>query len=244
MWGLRDNPVGRQSGVMSIRVALLDDNEPFRRQLTQRLAFFPQIEIVFSAATAHEFFELLGQQEAPPDVALVDIELPDVSGIEVAACLAREHEAIGALMLTVFEEPRTILAAIQAGAAGYLLKDSPAETIANAIAEVHEGGVPLSRPVARNVLHLLSQAPPSTATDTAPAPDPAGTLSAREVELLEQIVQGDTESAIAKRLCISPHTVRTHVKNIYRKLRVNSRAAAVRVAYEQQLLDSNTRFRR
>ncbi len=222
---------------MRIRVALLDDNAAFQNQLTERLSFFPQIEIAFSANTVEDFFEMLGRQEDPPVVALIDIGLGDSSGIEVAARLAREHAAIGALMLTVFEEPGTILAAIQAGAAGYLLKDAPAETIVSAIVEVRDGGVPLSRPVARQVLRLLGTAAPASPGASAPPAEAARALSKREVELLEQIVQGDTEAQIADRLCISPHTVRTHVKNIYRKLRVGSRAAAVRVAYERRLLD-------
>lgn len=222
---------------MPIRVALLDDNERFRSQSVQRLAFFPQIQLVFHAGTADEFFSLLHDSRAKPEVALLDIGLPGTSGIDVAARLTQEHPEIGALMLTVFEQPDKILAAIQAGASGYLLKDASADAIVEAIVEVHQGGVPLSRPVARHVLRLMGQRPAETPKTPASDSGSADTLSPREIELLEQIVGGDTEAVIADRLCISPHTVRTHVKNIYRKLRVRSRAAAVRLAFEQRLLD-------
>lgn len=224
---------------MRVRVALLEDNEAFRQRLVQRLEFFPRVEVLFHVETAREFFARLEAGDLAPDVALVDIGLPGASGIDVARRLAEERPAMGVLMLTVFDDPETILAAIQAGAAGYLLKDAAAEEIVEAIVEVHAGGVPLSRPVARQVLHLMRQterAPAGRPTGAAGTPE-AEALSPREIELLEQIVRGDTEAQIADRLCISPHTVRTHVKNIYRKLRVRSRAAAVRTAYERRLLD-------
>jgi len=220
------------------RVALLDDNERFRSQLARRLSFFSRIDLLFHAGSAEEFFRLLDDAAAAPDVALLDIGLPGTSGIQVAAQLAHQHPDIGILMLTVFEEPDKIVAAIRAGASGYLLKDTPAEALVEAIVELQQGGVPLSRPVARHVLRLMAAR--TAARKTVPAPEPGNELSPREIELLERIVQGDTEAEIAERLCISPHTVRTHVKNIYRKLRVRSRAAAVRLAYEQQLLDRDS----
>lgn len=238
---------------MSIRVALVEDNERFLSRLIERLAYFDDIEVLYGVGSAEALFDRLGA-EPRPDVLLVDIGLPGASGIEVVSRLAGQEPEIGALMLTVFEEPDKILAAIQAGAAGYLLKDAPAERIAAAIREVHEGGAPLSRPVARHVLRLLGRVPAGRTGDSGGLPVEGATggashdespLSTREIELLEQIVAGGTEAEIADRLCISPHTVRTHVKNIYRKLRVNSRAAAVRVAYERGLTSPrNTRNRR
>ena len=221
---------------MTVRIAILDDNARFRQQLLERLRFFPEVEVACSAGSAAEFLALLGRAAGPIDVALLDIELPGTSGIEVAAQLATEHPETGVLMFTVFEAEETVLAAIQAGASGYLLKDAPAEAIVRAIREVHEGGVPLSRSVARHLLGVLaSQAPPQAAPAVV---EEQGPLSTRERELLECIVQGDTEQQIAGRLGISPHTVRTHVKNIYRKLQVHSRAAAVRLAYERHLIST------
>lgn len=218
-----------------IRVAILDDNARFRTRLVERLRFFPELVVAFEAGGAAEFLARLGQQAEPVQVALLDIALPHSSGIEVASRLTSDYPGIGVLMFTVFEAEETVLGAIQAGASGYLLKDAPVEAIVRAIHEVHEGGVPLSRPVARRLLGVLGKpaaAPPAAARPVADHDE----LSPREIELLERIVRGDTEQVIAAHLDISPHTVRTHVKNIYRKLRVRTRAAAVRLAYERHLL--------
>jgi len=220
-----------------IRVAVLDDNERFRTRLVERLRFFPELVVAFEAGSAAEFLARLGRQVEPVQVALLDIALPHSSGIEVASRLTSDHPDIGVLMFTVFEAEETVLGAIQAGASGYLLKDAPIDAIVRAIHEVHEGGVPLSRPVARRLLGVLGK--PAAATPVAARPAVGADhdeLSPREVELLERIVRGDTEQVIAAHLDISPHTVRTHVKNIYRKLRVRTRAAAVRLAYERHLL--------
>lgn len=218
---------------MTIRVAVLDDNERFRARLVARLRFFPEVGLAFEAASAAEFLARLDAAPAAVDVALLDIELPESSGIAVAGDVSRRHPGVGILMFTVFEAEETILAAIQAGASGYLLKESPAGAIVQAIREVHQGGVPLSRPIARRLLGMLGS---TTACPAAPPLTAAEGLSPREVELLERVVLGETEAEIAIRLSISPHTVRTHVKNIYRKLRVRSRAAAVRLAYERRLV--------
>ncbi len=226
---------------MTIRVAVLDDNDRFRQQVIDRLGYFPSVIVVLEAASVDRFVEQLDALDTPPDVALLDIELPEASGIELAARLTAEYPAIGVLMFTVFEAEHTVLAAIQAGASGYLLKDASAELIVRSIHEVHDGGVPLSRSIARQLLAIAGrQAPaeqPDLLTSMPPASDPLASgerLSRREETLLHRIVLGETEAQIAEHLNISPHTVRTHVKNIYRKLRVRSRAAAVRLALERQ----------
>jgi DNA-binding NarL/FixJ family response regulator len=199
------------------------------------LRFFPDVALAFEAASATEFLTRLRATSDAVDVALLDIELPEGSGVAVAADISRDHPGVGILMFTVFEAEETVLAAIQAGASGYLLKESPIGAIVQAIREVHQGGVPLSRPIARRLLGMLG-ATSAGAAQAAPAPDGSDGLSPREVELLERVVLGETEAEIAERLAISPHTVRTHIKNIYRKLRVRSRAAAVRLAYERHLV--------
>ncbi|MCG8467090.1 MAG: response regulator transcription factor [Gemmatimonadetes bacterium] len=219
---------------MSVRVALLDDDDRFRGRLSRRLSYYDEIEVVAEANGVDAFFNVLAKLPEPPDVALLDVELPRGSGMEAAARLASEYPDVGALMLTVFEDPQKIFEAIRAGASGYLLKDAEAEDIVEAVLEVRAGGAPLSRGVARRILTLVKEAPAPRTDDDPPPPD----LSPREIELLQQIVLGHTEAAIAERLGISPHTVRTHVKNIYKKLQVHSRAAAVRVTLERGLLDT------
>jgi len=222
---------------MSIRVAILDDNQRFRQRLVERFRYFTELAVVFETGSASEFLTLLGQAVEPVHVALLDIELPESSGIEVATRLAADYPEVGVLMFTVFEAEETVLAAIHAGASGYLLKDAPVEAIIQAIREVHEGGVPLSRSVARQLLGVLGQQGSLLAPVRRSAPAGPDDLTPREIKLLERIVLGETEQAIAVHLEISPHTVRTHVKNIYRKLRVHSRAAAVRLAYQRRLIN-------
>lgn len=218
---------------MPIRVLLLDDDPAFRHRLVQRLAFAPTVEVVGAHATAQSLFTQVDASPTLAQVALVDIGLRETTGIAVAQRLAAAHPTLGILMLTVFEDDAHVLQAIRAGASGYLLKDTPVTELATAIAEVHAGGVPLSRTIARRILRFAAEPPVSA---SAPR-DEGETLSARELQLLEHIVTGATEAAIAAQLGISPHTVRTHVKNIYRKLRVTTRAGVVRRAFEQGLLD-------
>jgi len=218
---------------MPIRVVLLEDDRIFRQRLRERLAFTPEVSVVADAGDPAGFFAVIALLSDPPDVALVDIGLREHSGIDVAERLSVQHPGVGVLMLTVFEDDDHVLRAIQAGASGYLLKDTPVEQLVEAIREVQAGGVPLSRPIARRILGLAGQ----WGRARRPPQGDEAELSARERELLELIVQGDTESAISTRLSISPHTVRTHVKNIYRKLRVGTRGAAVRRAFERGLVE-------
>ncbi len=215
---------------MAVPVVLLDDNDRFRRRLARRLAYFDALEVVGEAATPAAFFSMLEGLASPPEVALLDIELGPDSGIDVVARLGAEYPEVDALMLTVFDDTPNVFEAVRNGASGYLLKDADAERIVEAVLDVRAGGAPLSQSVARRLLGLVA------ATTVPPPRDERPDLSPREVELLQWIVAGETEAAIARRLFISPHTVRTHVKNIYRKLHVSSRAAAVRVTLEQGLL--------
>jgi DNA-binding NarL/FixJ family response regulator len=222
---------------MPIRVLLLDDDQQFRRRLVERLGFAPTVSVVADVGSPAELFDIMDRLSPPADVALIDIGLGDASGIDVADRLTTRQPGLGVLMLTVFEDDAHVLEAIRAGASGYLLKDTRVEALTEAIREVHDGGVPLSRSIAKRILGLVGR-PPAVARAAGTA---AGELSTRERELLEHVVMGGTESEIAGRLGISPHTVRTHIKSIYVKLRVRSRAAAVRTAFERGLIDPRRR---
>jgi DNA-binding NarL/FixJ family response regulator len=221
---------------MAIRVVLLDDDPVFRERLVQRLAFAPSLEVTGAFATASALSAWLAAASDRAQVALIDIGLRETTGIEVTRELAATYPDLGILMLTVFEDDAHVLQAIRAGASGYLLKDTPVDELAAAIAEVCAGGVPLSRSIARRILRFAATSV-SQPGDGEAAAEP---LSPRERQLLERIVAGETESAIAVALGISPHTVRTHVKNIYRKLQVTTRAGAVRRAFEQRLVDPHS----
>ncbi len=239
----------RESG--KVRVVLLDDDDRFRTRLIERLGFFDEIDIVAEARSAHDLLRDVSALDPAPDVALLDIELPVRSGIEVAGELTRRYPELDVLMLTVFEDADHVFDAVRAGASGYLLKDAEAKDIVEGILDLRAGGAPLSRTVARRILRSVRESPredvptPVEATRRDPkpgSPDAGSTpsLSRRETELLERIVAGETEADIARHLFISPHTVRTHVKNIYKKLQVHSRAAAVRVTIERGLLEGGS----
>ena len=220
---------------MPIPVALVEDNATLRQRFTERLGFFPDVEVTLVVGSGEDLLARIGRlpDERRPHVVLMDIELPQMSGIDATALLKQEYPDIEVVMLTVFEQEDKIFRSIQAGAVGYVLKDASADRIVAAILELELGGAPMSAPVARKLLrHVHEQSP----IPPPPGGDPPFQLTPRELEILEHIVRDETEEEMADLLHISPHTVRSHVKNIYKKLHVHSRAAAVRVALQNRLL--------
>ena len=173
----------------------------------------------------------LSKTKELPEVILMDIEMPELSGIDTTAIVKYKYPSVEVMMLTVFEDDDNLFKAVKSGASGYLLKDASTDEIADAIKELIDGGVPLSKSIARKVLNFIRGHKPDKSSK-----EQTFNLTNREIEILNAIVKDDTEYAIAMNLGISEHTVRTHVKNIYKKLQVHSRGAVVKSAYENNLL--------
>jgi DNA-binding NarL/FixJ family response regulator len=159
-------------------------------------------------------------QDDPPEIILLDIGLPGMSGLDGIGQFKALSAATHVIILTAFEDTDKIFKAICAGASGYLLKTSTASAIEAAIREVLGGGAPMTPQIAKSVLGLFAKM-------ATPAPSPDQGLSRREKETLEYLAQGLATKEIADRLDLSIHTVDTHLRNIYRKLHVHSRAGAV-----------------
>lgn len=166
--------------------------------------------------------------EISPDVVLMDIGMPERSGLECVELLKAEYPELKILMLTNYSDDDRIFDSLRAGAVGYLLKNSAATKLCEAILEAHEGGAPMSSEVAKKVLAYLHGQKKSDRLE-------AG-LSEREAEVLQALTQGLSDKMIADRLHISIPTVRFHLKNIYAKLHVNSRAEAVIKALQDRLV--------
>jgi len=198
------------------RVALIEDNAPMRRNLERMLQRAPGLACVRTCRTGEEALEHVPASK--PDVVLMDINLPGISGIECTARLKQALPGVQVIMLTVYEDSESIFSALKAGACGYLLKRSSPSEILDAIENVRTGGAPMTSEIARKVVFAFH----------APAPEQGetATLSAREQEILELLSQGRLSKEIADQLQISFHTVRVHLKHIYEKLHVRSRAEA------------------
>ncbi len=202
---------------MTIKVSLVEDNAGTRESLTKLLQRAPGIECLRSYATGED--ALKGIPTEVPQVALVDINLPGMSGIECVRQLKRLCPEMLVLMLTTYEESDLIFDSLKAGANGYLLKKMPAAEIIEAVAHVHAGGAPMSMQIARKVVahfHGLRE-----------APGEMGQLSKRENEILRLLSKGFLYKEIADQLGISMSTVRTHIHAVYEKLHVQSRTEAV-----------------
>ncbi len=199
---------------MPIRIAIIED-DPDIRQL---------LRLLLNGSPGYECQQIFGSCEAgipalvktPPDILLMDIDLPGISGIEGVKRLRRELPTLNIIMLTVHEDDEAVFAALCAGAIGYLVKGLPPIQLLAAIDEAQQGGAPMSPGIAR--LIVQSFRPKSTHSHD---------LSQREQEVLALLCEGDNYSTIAEKLFISGNTVRSHIKSIYKKLEVNSRAAAV-----------------
>jgi DNA-binding NarL/FixJ family response regulator len=201
---------------MSITVSIVEDNKGTREVLQSLLAEASGIQCKAAYATGEDAVRDLPRD--PPDVALVDINLPGMDGIQCVIKLRAALPKLRVLMLTRYEESDMIFNALRAGASGYLLKKTIPVELAPAIEQVHSGGAPMSMQIARQVVHFFHRSPETTSE--------VETLTAREQEILVQLSKGFLYKEIADSLGISLDTVRVHVKHIYEKLHVRSRTEA------------------
>jgi DNA-binding NarL/FixJ family response regulator len=225
---------------MPIRVAIIDDVTSNRNILKDKLLRHGHFEIVLSAQDGKDFMEKMKQLPADklPDVALMDLEMPNMDGVDAIAAGSSFFPSVKFVVLTIFDDDDKIFKAIKAGAFGYLLKDESAENISDMLWQMHESGAgPISPGIAHKILQLVQN------NDLVPVKkSPAQTtkvlfdLTQREREILQLLIEGLVNKEIGAKLDISINTVKKHVINIYNKLHVNSRAEALHLAYAKGLL--------
>jgi DNA-binding NarL/FixJ family response regulator len=209
-----------------IDVWVVEDNKEYCRVLVEVINSAPAMKCSQSFVKCEQAIAAL-EVESPPQVLLMDIGLPGMSGIEGIAPIKLLSPATAIVMLTVNEDNDRIFRSLCAGASGYLLKKSPGAKIVESIREAHEGGAPMTAQIARKVLDVF-----------APTVTPHGDyeLTWREKDILQLVVNGLSPKMIAGKLSLSLHTVTTHMRNIYAKLQVHSRSEAVVKALKERLL--------
>ena len=219
-----------------IHVALVEDDVNFQNALVAAIKTAPDMRLLNVASTRAQGLRMLDQ--APADVLLVDLGLPDGSGIDVVRAAHVQWPACNVMVSTTFGDETHVMQSLEAGASGHLLQDSAPEGMGAEIRSLHAGGSPISPLIARQILmrfRPLESA--ATAVVALCEPDKQGTiLSAREREVLEYITKGFTSNEIAALISVSHHTVLTYVRRIYAKLEVNSKTEAIYEARIQGLL--------
>lgn len=199
-----------------VKVAIVEDNKTTREGLETMVNLSPDHRCVCVCETAEDALRLIPRHL--PEVVLMDIQLPNMSGVDCVARLKSLLPAVQVIMVTVYEDPNGIFRALRAGASGYILKRSTPDQVLGAIRDVQQGGVPMSAEIARKVIAYFQTQ--STVTDEVEK------LSPRERIVLDLVVNGFSNKEIAERLSVTLDAVRWHLKNIYRKLHVHSRTEA------------------
>lgn len=199
-----------------IKVAIVEDDAKVRETLSVLVQASPELKWMGSYPNSEVALKNLSRDW--PDVILMDINLPNMSGIECAAQVKEMRPRVQILMLTAYDDKERIFDSLKAGASGYLLKRSSPAEILEAISEVHGGGSPMTTSIARQVVQYFRQRP---------AKDDTENLTAREVEILDLLAQGYLYKEIGDKLSIATGTVRNHLQHIYEKLHVRSRTEAV-----------------
>jgi len=199
-----------------IKVSIVEDDARFRESMAILIGGAEGFRCIGAYPNADTALQEI--PNAWPDVLLMDINLPRVSGIICVSRLKAIRPSLHVIMLTAYMDTEQIFDSLKAGANGYLIKKTPTAKILDAIAEVHAGGAPMSPTIARKVVDHFQEARPSK---------PVESLSSREYEILSHVVKGLQYKEIAEALSISAHTVRTHIRTIYEKLHVSSRTEAV-----------------
>lgn len=197
-----------------IRIVIADDHAMVRAGLSQLLGSFDDLEVVGTASDGSEAVQVVG--ELLPDLVLMDLSMPVMDGIEATAAVKKAYPDTHVVVLTTFQEPRQVAAALSAGASGYLVKDVEPEVLVAGIRAAVQGGAPLSPSVAAGLLrgsNQMSMVSPSS-------------LTPRELEILQLIVDGHTNQQIARTLGISEKTVKTHCSRLFQRLGVSDRTQA------------------
>ncbi len=225
---------------MQIKIAIIDDKSSNRNILKDKLLRHGHFDITLVAEDGKDFIEKMKLLPANliPDVALMDLEMPNMDGVDAIAIGSSFFPLVKFVVLTIFDDEDKIFKAIKAGAFGYLLKDESAENLTDMLWQMHESGAgPISPGIAHKILQMvqknqltLLQKPSASLQKN------FFDLTQRESEILQLLVQGLLYKEIGAHLNISPNTAKKHVMNIYQKLHVNSRAQALHLAYQKGML--------
>jgi DNA-binding NarL/FixJ family response regulator len=206
-----------------IKIAIVEDNNTLRNSLAN---LFDHTEDMQCVASLPNLMNVVSEfKKVRPDIVLMDIGLPHISGIEGVRTVMENLENIQVLMFTVFEDDEKIFEAIKAGASGYLLKKSTPEEITGAVQSLYHGGAPMSASIARKIIQSFQRIPSVQKKEYQ--------LTTRENEILHSLIDGLSYKKLAEKYFISISTVRTHIRHIYDKLHVNSKAQAVAKALKK-----------
>lgn len=220
---------------MSFSIALAEDNAVNRNTFRQKISASPALKLVFTAVDGHDCLEQLKRLPISqhPQVIFVDLEMPNMDGIQMISLGKSLYGHLHFIVLTVFDDEEKIFEAIRAGASGYLLKDESAAAIIGAVENVMDfGGAPMSPAIARKAMQLLSTATVSQKIEGSAELNEM--LSQREQEILLYTIKGYDARKVADLLFISVLTVRKHIANIYLRLHVNSKAQVMHLAHERK----------
>ncbi len=212
-----------------VRVLLADDHTLFRKGIRTILDQMPDVKVEGEAATGQEAIDLANK--LVPDVILMDIKMPDLSGIEATRHILQENPHIGVILVTMFDDPESVFAGMRAGARGYVLKEAEPEELRRAVDAGHRGEVMLCPIIAEKVLEHFG-------SDSQPRQPglPYEQLTQRELEVLQLAADGLSNKEIAEKLVISEKTAKNHIANIFSKLHVNDRTQAILYALRKGLV--------
>jgi DNA-binding NarL/FixJ family response regulator len=229
-----------------IRLFVVEDQPKILKNQLKLLEAFDDVEIIGTALSGEEALEEMGKLDAPPEVILCDLGLPEMSGIDVTVEVKKKWPEVEILIFTIFDEEDRVLEAIKAGASGYLLKGAEADKIVDSIKEVKQGGSVIQPSLARRLLRHFKmpeegKAPAGSLADNQSGrplrEEPKARLTERELECLQMIAKGLSNAEAASVLGLSKATIRTHLEHIYQKLDVTNRVEAVTEGIRQGIID-------
>lgn len=210
-----------------IRVAIAEDNSRLRKTLSEALALFEDVDMLFSAKDGKEIVHKCAKSDQLPEVILMDIDMPNLDGIGATSIMQNQFPEVKILMLTIFDQDDKIFDAISAGASGYLLKGETPQRIVRAMEDALENRLPMSPEIARIAVQGRIE-------KTGVKVPSNYNLTSREVEILELLSKAKSYREISELLFISEKTVRNHIHNIYKKIQVSSKAQAIHLAHKNE----------